>query len=95
MTEQALSEETDDLPVIPLAEVQADKPYPLAAIMAPVFDAKGRVSFALVMAGFHSAMTGAQTLAAGRRLRAACDRVGALLVLAADRRVDVPLERLP
>lgn len=68
-------DETDDLPVITVASVEDDALYPIAAIMAPVFDAKGKVTFALVMAGFHSAMTGLQALEAGERLRAACARI--------------------
>jgi DNA-binding IclR family transcriptional regulator len=67
--------DTDDLPVVPIAEVDPSQAYPVGALMAPIFDAKGRVSFALVMAGFHSAMTGKQTMETGARLRAACERI--------------------
>lgn len=78
--EQALTtDETDELPVLPLAELDEAAVYPIAAIMAPVFDAKGRVSFTLLMAGFHTAMTGKQILSAGQRLRAACDRVSSFV----------------
>jgi DNA-binding IclR family transcriptional regulator len=69
------SAETDDLPVVPIAEVDPARVYPVAALMAPVFDARGKVSFTLVMAGFHAAMSGAQALEAGERLRAACARI--------------------
>jgi DNA-binding IclR family transcriptional regulator len=75
LNEAALTGETDDLPVVTLAELEPAKVYPLAAIMAPVFDAKGRVGFTLLMAGFHSALSGAQAMQAGERLRAACERI--------------------
>ena len=71
--------DTDELPVIPLPAIDAEGAYPVAAVMAPVFDAKGKVSFSLVMAGFHSAMTGAQSLEAGETLRAACKRISAFV----------------
>ena len=67
--------ETDEIPVVPLPEVERSGIYPVAALMAPVFDAKGKVSFALVLAGFQAPMTGAQALDAGTRLRAACERI--------------------
>ena len=66
---------TDDLPVVPIAVVDAARVYPVAALMAPVFDERGKVSFTLVMAGFHAAMSGAQALEAGDRLRTACARI--------------------
>jgi len=69
------SADTDDLPVVPVATVDPASPYPVAALMAPVFDAKGKVSFTLVMAGFHAPMTGTQALEAGEKLRAACERI--------------------
>ena len=67
--------ESDELPVVPVATIDPGSAYPVAALMAPVFDTKGKVSFTLVMAGFHTAMTGAQALEAGERLRAACERI--------------------
>ena len=67
--------ETDELPVVPLAEIDPAAVYPVAALMAPVFDERGKVSFALVMAGFHAQMSGAQAMEAGGTLRAACERV--------------------
>jgi DNA-binding IclR family transcriptional regulator len=67
--------ESDELPVIPVSAIDPGGAYPVAGLMAPVFDAKGKVSFALVMAGFHTAMTGAQALEAGAVLRSACERI--------------------
>lgn len=68
-------EETDEIPVVPVPQVEPDTVYPVAALMAPVFEARDKVSFALVMAGFQAPMTGAQAMAAGTRLRAACERI--------------------
>lgn len=73
--EQLTGAESDDLAVVPVASVEPDGIYPVGALMAPVFAARGKVSFALVMAGFHAPMTGAQAMAAGERLRAACARI--------------------
>ena len=69
------SADTDELPVVPVAAIDPASAYPVAALMAPVFDAKGKVVFTLVMAGFHTAMTGAQALEAGKTLHAACERI--------------------
>jgi DNA-binding IclR family transcriptional regulator len=72
---QLTSTESDDLPVTPIAEVDPLRNYPVGALMAPVFDSRGKVSFALVLAGFHGAMSGAQVMAAGARLADACARI--------------------
>jgi DNA-binding IclR family transcriptional regulator len=69
----------DDVPVTPQIELKFDALYPLAAIMAPVFDSKGRVPFSFVMAGFRSALTGEEALDAGDRLKQACDRISAFV----------------
>jgi DNA-binding IclR family transcriptional regulator len=71
--------DTDELPVLPIAEIEPDRVYPIGALMAPILDGKGKVIFAMVMAGFHSAMTGAQVMAAGRKLDAACQRISAFV----------------
>ena len=68
-------EETDEIPVEPIPQVDPGTVYPVAALMAPVFDARGKVSFALVLAGFQAPMTGAQAIEAGERLRDACARI--------------------
>jgi DNA-binding IclR family transcriptional regulator len=72
-------DETDEIPVIPVPEVDPEAIYPVAALMAPVFDGRGKVSFALVLAGFQAPMTGAQALAAGDRLREACGRISSFV----------------
>ena len=65
----------DDIPVTPQVEFSDESYYPLAAIMAPIFDARGKVAFALVMAGFRTALSGQQVMQAGKQLADACDRI--------------------
>jgi DNA-binding IclR family transcriptional regulator len=45
-----------------------DKSYDLSSITAPVFDAAGKVEFTLVLLGFTSSVTGADTKRMARRL---------------------------
>jgi DNA-binding IclR family transcriptional regulator len=73
--ERLITTESDELPVTPIAEIEPGRTYPVGALMAPVFDARGKVSFALVLAGFHGAMGGAQVMAAGAQLAQACARI--------------------
>ena len=67
--------ESDEIPVAPVADVDSASIYSVGALMAPIFDAQGKVSFCLLMAGFHSNMTGVQVMAVGQRLREACERI--------------------
>lgn len=67
--------DSDDIPVTPIAAVDPDTAYPVGALMAPVFDARGKVSFTLIMAGFSESFTGRKIFEAGHRLRDACDRI--------------------
>lgn len=67
--------DTDELPVIPVAELGDDQIYPVGALMSPVLDADRRVSFCLLMAGFNNVMSGAQIMEAGRSLQTACSRI--------------------
>lgn len=69
----------DDIPVTPQIEIKEDSSYPLAAIMAPILDAKGKVAFALVMAGFRTVLTGEQVMEAGQQLAAACERISTFI----------------
>lgn len=71
--------ETDELPIMPQVDLAADQLYPVAALMAPVFEAKDKVGFVLLLAGFHAPMTGAQVLEAGARLTDACERITSFL----------------
>lgn len=79
--------ESDDLPVVPVADIDEEQVYPIAAIMAPVFDSKDKVGFSLVIAGFHSSLSGAQAMATGERLRAACERISGFVTDQAPPRV--------
>jgi DNA-binding IclR family transcriptional regulator len=79
MSDRSMGAESDELPVSPIAEVDPGMVYSLGALMAPIFDAQGKVSFSLLMAGFHTSMTGAQVMATGERLRAACARISAFV----------------
>jgi DNA-binding IclR family transcriptional regulator len=69
------STDSDDLPVVPVATIDPTAAYPVGAVMAPVFDTRGKVSFTLVMAGFHGMLSGAQVMAAGAQLKDACERI--------------------
>lgn len=71
--------QSDELPVMAAVEFAAGEVYPVGALMAPVFDSRGKVGFSLVLAGFSSPMTSAQVLAAGERLSEACKRISAFV----------------
>jgi DNA-binding IclR family transcriptional regulator len=71
--------DSDDIPVTPVGEIDPAGIYTIGAVMAPIFDADGGVSFSLLLAGFHSPMTGAQVMAAGERLRATCRRISSFV----------------
>ena len=66
---------TAQLPIRIITNVTADRPYSIAAIMAPVHDEKGRVSFALGITGFYATMSAERVIHAGGQLRDACARV--------------------
>jgi DNA-binding IclR family transcriptional regulator len=66
---------TADLPIKIVRQVTDERPYSVAAIMAPVHDEKGRVSFALGITGFYSTMSAERVRYAGGQLREACARV--------------------
>ncbi len=79
MDDRAIGSETDDIPVAPVPAIEAAGVYPVGALMAPIFDERGGVSFCLLLAGFHAPMSGAQVMAAGDRLVAACQRISAFV----------------
>jgi len=64
-----------ELPIRVLTSLSEDRPYSVAAIMAPVMDEKGRASFALGLTGFYSTMSAQRVRHAGEQLRDACERV--------------------
>ncbi|WP_232494761.1 IclR family transcriptional regulator [Novosphingobium kaempferiae] len=70
---------TEDPPVVPLVDADPQRVYPLVALMAPIYDSRNRVMMALVMAGFHGAMTGTSVSEAGGRLAEACERISGFL----------------
>ncbi len=69
----------DDPPVVPETDLDSGRAYPIMAIMAPIYDARDRVSISLVMAGFNGAMTGAEIRKAGEALAEACTRISRFL----------------
>jgi DNA-binding IclR family transcriptional regulator len=69
----------DDIPIRPQLEFAGATVYPLAAIMAPVFDGRGKAPFALVMAGFRTALSGEQVFEAGGQVSEACGRISAFI----------------
>lgn len=76
-----LHNKSAELPVEPATDIRADTTYPVMALMAPIYDAKGRVTISIVMAGFHRALNGEQIFAAGARLREACERISDFIEL--------------
>jgi DNA-binding IclR family transcriptional regulator len=75
LTPEQVGADSDDLPVIPVAELDDDQIYQIGALMSPVLDGGGRVNFCLLMAGFNNVMSGAQIMEAGRSLHTACSRI--------------------
>jgi DNA-binding IclR family transcriptional regulator len=78
-TDRALGVDNDEIPVTPVAHIEPTTVYPIGALMAPILDERGQVSFCLLIAGFHAPMTGVDILAAGDRLRAACQRISSFV----------------
>lgn len=68
-----------DRPVAILSAIDGHETYVVSAIMAPVFNAQGRVEFVLSLMGFSRAMTGAEIFAAAGTLSEACRRIGTFL----------------
>jgi DNA-binding IclR family transcriptional regulator len=62
--------------VVLLNRLMAGESYSLSSLVAPVFDARGRVEFVLGLMGFNRTMTGAEIAAVGGQLQAACARIG-------------------
>lgn len=77
--DRAIGNETDEIPVAPEPAIDPGTMYSVGALMAPIFDERGKVNFCLLLAGFHEAMTGAQVMSAGQRLRSACARISAFV----------------
>jgi DNA-binding IclR family transcriptional regulator len=62
-------------PVHPIIDLKPRQNYPVASLLAPVFDAAGSVAFAMGLHGFDRDMSGAEAGEIASRLRAACDRI--------------------
>jgi hypothetical protein len=73
--EHVFSKERNEYPVMLASEIQADQNYPLASVLAPVFDAQHEVVFVLGLMGFDTPITGARIENMGKRLREACNRI--------------------
>jgi DNA-binding IclR family transcriptional regulator len=64
-----------ELPVTVVAEVASDQQFPLAGVMAPVFDARGEVALVLTLMGLTGVASGEHAVAMGRRLRESAERI--------------------
>jgi DNA-binding IclR family transcriptional regulator len=78
-TAQLLARDQADYPVAMATELAAERDYLPVSLLAPVFDARGRVAFALALNGFATALRGEEVARIGRRLREACDRIGSYI----------------
>ena len=71
-------------PTVLLSRLVGDEAYALSSIVAPVFDARGRVEFVLGLMGFNRAMTGTEIAGVAEDLKAACARIGDFMTGRAD-----------
>jgi DNA-binding IclR family transcriptional regulator len=62
-------------PVRPILDLKPRQSYPVTSLLAPVFDAEGRVAFAMGLHGFDRNMSGAEAAEIAGHLRAVCDRI--------------------
>lgn len=68
-----------DLTDYGIGELDTERPYDLAFVVAPVFSLPGKVAFTLSLAGFDEPVPGAAIERMGARLRATCDRIGTFI----------------
>jgi DNA-binding IclR family transcriptional regulator len=68
-----------DTPIVAKFDLAADETYKPIFILAPVYDSRGKVAFALALQGFQKAFTGAQIEHIGTRVREVCARITAFL----------------
>lgn len=64
-----------ELPVMMIPELDAEREYPLASVISPVFDAAQQVVFLLALVGFTQKASGREIERIGRRLRNASDHI--------------------
>jgi DNA-binding IclR family transcriptional regulator len=65
----------EDKTIYLVEDLRDENRYDLAFVVAPVFDAQGRVAFALALMGFTAAVRGDEVARIGASLREACNRV--------------------
>ena len=68
-----------EFPTSPISQLEDGQPYTVLSIVAPIFDARGQVAFALGLSGFTGPMRGDAIMRAGDRLRQSCDRITAFI----------------
>jgi DNA-binding IclR family transcriptional regulator len=73
--DQSIASASAELPIQVVTSLADDRVFPVAAIMAPVEDEKGRVSFALGVTGFYATMSAERVRYVGGQLRDACARI--------------------
>jgi hypothetical protein len=74
-----LGTETSEVSVALAAELRDGQSYSLAALVAPVFEPKARVAFALGLAGFKGSLSSDEVWKVARHLTDACGRVSAFI----------------
>ena len=72
---EPLADAEGDPPFVLIERLEPDESYLLSSIVAPVFDARGRVEFVIGLMGFNRAITGREIAASGEQLKAACARI--------------------
>jgi len=77
--DQDLASSMKDVPIKPVTDLTVDRSHGVVSIMAPIFDHRNQVSFALGMAGFVVSMPASKVVEAGNRLRETCDRISAYI----------------
>jgi DNA-binding IclR family transcriptional regulator len=68
-----------DLPVFLVPELAAEREYPLAAVVSPVFDAAHEVVFLLTLGGFTQMVSGSEVAHIGHRLRSVCEHISSFI----------------
>jgi DNA-binding IclR family transcriptional regulator len=72
LTDAIFGMENTETAVAITSELHLDETYPLASLVAPVFDDHGRVAFAIGLAGFEPALEGRAIMRVAKQLTAAC-----------------------
>jgi DNA-binding IclR family transcriptional regulator len=82
------ADQSAELPIVTITNLDDAQLYRAAGIVAPVFDARGHVAFVLDLSHFPGRLSGAEIKQIGARLREVCDRLTSFITgrPAADRR---------